>query len=258
MSGKVYLVGGGPGDPELLTVKAVRVLQQADVVLHDSLVSREVLALISPTARVIDVGKRCGHKLLTQDEINGLLISYAQTERTVVRLKGGDPLVFGRAGEEIEALREAEVRYELIPGITAASGAAAAAGISLTDRRCASNLLITTGHRGVENLGRDWLRLARPDTTLVVYMPGNDYRQIAETLRCAGMEQRTPCVLVSAASRSNQDVHFTNLADLPKMAALPAPAVLVVGWVAGSLPDFGSIVSRLELETEPASPHMEI
>ena len=138
MSGKVYLVGAGPGDPELLTLKAARLLAAANVVLHDALVSDGVLALISPAAEVINVGKRAGRKLLTQDEINSLLVSYAQTCQTVVRLKGGDPTIFGRAGEEIEALRKAGIEYEIVPGISAALGAAATAGISLTDRRVAS------------------------------------------------------------------------------------------------------------------------
>ncbi|HXZ81395.1 MAG TPA: uroporphyrinogen-III C-methyltransferase [Terriglobales bacterium] len=258
MRGTVYLVGAGPGNVELLTVKATRVLQQANVVLHDSLVSSEVLELISPVARVIDVGKRCGLKLLTQDEINGLLISFAETDRTVVRLKGGDPLVFGRAGEEIEALREAGVKYEVVPGVTAASGAAAAAGISLTDRRCASSLLITTGHRGVENLGGDWLRLARGDTTLVVYMPGKDYLKIAELLMEAGLETQTPCVVVSSASRSNEQVRFTNLGDLLRIATPPAPAVLIVGWVAGSVEEFRSMMTRPELQRELSLPRFEV
>src|ERR1700730_16206196 len=148
--GKVSLIGGGPGDPELLTVKAARLLARATIVLHDSLVSREVLDLIPRTAQIIDVGKRCGQKLLTQDEINALLVSHAASHDTVIRLKGGDPLVFGRAGEEIEALRRAVVPFEIVPGITAAIGAAAAAGISLTDRRAASQVLLTTFSRGTD------------------------------------------------------------------------------------------------------------
>ena len=136
--GKVFLVGAGPGDPELLTVKAVRVLAQADVVLHDSLVSAGVLELVSRAAKLVDVGKRAGLKLLTQDELNSLLVDYATRHETVVRLKGGDPLLFGRASEEIEALRRANVAYEIVPGITASFGAAAAAGFSPTDRRVAS------------------------------------------------------------------------------------------------------------------------
>jgi type IV secretory pathway VirB3-like protein len=127
--GRVFLIGAGPGDPELLTLKAARLLACADVVLHDSLVSGEVLARISPRAELIDVGKRCGRKLLTQDEINALLVSYAASHEVVVRLKGGDPSIFGRAGEELEALRKASVEFEVVPGVTAALGAAAAAGV---------------------------------------------------------------------------------------------------------------------------------
>ena len=154
--GKVYLIGAGPGDPELLTLKAARLLARADVVLHDALVSREVLEVISNAAEVIDVGKRAGRKLLTQEEINALLVSYAQKGEIVVRLKGGDPSIFGRAGEEIESLRKAGIEYEIVPGITAALGAAAAAGISLTDRRVASQILLTTFSRGTDGSVMDW------------------------------------------------------------------------------------------------------
>src|SRR5258708_22329561 len=144
MRGKVYLVGAGPGDPELLSLNAGGLLAGADVVLHDGLVSDGVLAMVSCSAEIINVGKRAGHKLLTQGEINALLVSYGRTRSTVVRLKGGDPSIFGRAGEEIEALRSAGIDYEIVPGISAALGAAAAAGISLTDRRMASQILLTT------------------------------------------------------------------------------------------------------------------
>jgi len=181
MSAKVYLVGAGPGDPELLTLKAVRLLAAANVVLHDALVSEGVLALISPAAEVINVGKRAGQKLLTQDEINSLLVSCAGAHQTVVRLKGGDPTVFGRAGEEIEALRKAGVAWEIVPGISAALGAAAAAGISLTDRRVASQILFTTFSRGSDGSVMDW-GCVTSTTTLVLYMPGADYVEVSERL----------------------------------------------------------------------------
>jgi len=155
-SGKVYLVGAGPGDPELLTLKAAKLLARAEVVLHDSLVSREVMALISSDVLLVDVGKRAGKKLLTQDEINSLLVSYAQQGKLVIRLKGGDPLLFGRAGEEMEALRRAGIPFEIVPGITAAVGAAAAAKISLTDRRVASQALFTTFSRGETDHWLNW------------------------------------------------------------------------------------------------------
>ena len=156
MKGKVYLVGGGPGDPELLTLKAARILGRADIVLHDALVSREVLELVAADAELVDVGKRCGTKLLTQEEINTLMVSYAKSHKVVVRLKGGDPLLFGRAGEELAALRLAGIEFEIVPGITAGFGAAAAAGFSLTDRRVASQVLFTTIQRDTENRSIQW------------------------------------------------------------------------------------------------------
>jgi uroporphyrin-III C-methyltransferase len=228
---KVYLVGAGPGDPELLTVKAARLLANADIVLHDSLVSREVLALISSRAEIIDVGKRAGKKLLTQDEINSLLISYAETQETIVRLKGGDPSVFGRAGEEIEALRNAGVPYEIVPGITAALGAAAAAGISLTDRRVASQIVLSTFSRGSDAGAMDWGCIGST-TTLVLYMPGADYTEVADRLRDGGLPADLPCVIVSGASGPQQEIRWSNVARLAKEEKLPAPALLIVGRVA--------------------------
>lgn len=229
--GKVYLIGAGPGDPELLTVKAARLLASAEIVLHDALVSRGVLALISPRAVFIDVGKRAGRKLLTQDEINALLVSYAQTRELVVRLKGGDPSIFGRAGEEIEALRKAHLDYEVVPGITAALGGAAAAGISLTDRRIASQVLFTTFSRGIDGSAMDW-GCVTSTTTLVLYMPGAEYAEVAQRLREGGMPDDLPCVIVSGASCAQQQIRWTNIARLGCEEKLPAPALLIVGRVA--------------------------
>jgi uroporphyrin-III C-methyltransferase len=229
--GKVYLIGAGPGDPELLTLKAARLLASAHIVLHDSLVSQEVLALICPAAERIDVGKRAGRKLLTQDEINALLVSSAQTRESVVRLKGGDPSIFGRAGEEIEALRKAGITYEVVPGITAALGAAAAAGISLTDRRVASQVLVTTFSLSVDGSAMDWGCLTSR-TTLVLYMPGADYVEVADRLREGGLPADLPCVIVSAASSPQQKVRWSNIARLASEEKLPAPALLIVGRVA--------------------------
>jgi uroporphyrin-III C-methyltransferase len=229
--GKVYLVGGGPGDPELLTIKAARILSCANIVLHDSLVSREVLDRASADAKIIDVGKRCGRKLLAQDEINSLLISYAACNEVVVRLKGGDPLVFGRAGEELEALRKAAVPFEIVPGITAAIGAAAAAGISLTDRRVASQILFSTFSRRPEGNALDWGAVT-PATTLVLYMPGPDYDEVSQRLREAGLPLELPCVVVSNATSSRQEIRWTSVARLAHEEKLPAPALLIVGRVA--------------------------
>src|SRR5271156_4026727 len=151
MNGKVYLVGAGPGDPELLTVKALRLLRTANVVFHDDLVSSEILKLISPSAEVQNVGKRCGSKTIRQEEINFLLVARAASGLQVVRLKSGDPLIFGRAGEEIEALRRSNIVYEIVPGVTSALGAAAAAEIPLTHRRASSALVLVTAHRASEH-----------------------------------------------------------------------------------------------------------
>jgi len=229
--GKVYLVGAGPGDPELLTVKAARLLSRAGIVFHDSLVSREILQLIARDAEVIDVGKRCGHKLLTQDEINSLLVSAAANHAVVIRLKGGDPLIFGRAGEEIEALRNAGVDFEIVPGITAALGAAAAAGISLTDRRAASQIVISTFSRRTEGASMDFGAITST-TTLALYMPGPDYAEVAHRLREGGLPDDLPCVIVSNATGAEQQIRWTSVARLAHEEKLPAPALMIVGRVA--------------------------
>jgi len=231
MMGKVYLIGAGPGDPELLTLKAARLLASADVVLHDALVSDAVLAKISPVAEIINVGKRAGQKLLTQDEINALLVSYGRRRPAVVRLKGGDPSIFGRAGEEIEALRKAGIEYEIVPGISAALGAAAAAGISLTDRRVASQILLTTFSRGIDGNAMDW-GCVTSTTTLVLYMPGADYAEVSERLLAGGLPADLPCVIVSHATDSQQQVRWSSVAQLASEEKLPAPALLIVGRVA--------------------------
>ena len=229
--GKVYLIGAGPGDPELLTVKAARLLASANIVFHDSLVSCEVLQLIAGDAEVIDVGKRCGRKLLTQDEINSLLIAAVPSHQIVVRLKGGDPLIFGRAGEEIEALRNAGVNFEIVPGITAALGAAAVAGVSLTDRRAASQILISTFSRDAENALADFSSLTST-TTLVLYMPGPDYSEVAHRLLESGLPADLPCVIVSKATTPQQLIRWSTVSRLGQEERLPAPALLIIGRIA--------------------------
>lgn len=230
-AGKVYLVGAGPGDPEFLTLKAARLLASADVVLHDSLVSREVLAMISPCAEIIDVGKRAGTKLLTQDEINSLLVANARKHRTVIRLKGGDPSIFGRAAEEISALREAAIDYEIVPGVTAALSAAAAAGISLTDRRIASQVLFSTYSRKADGNAMDW-GCVTPATTLVLYMPGPDYAEVSARLLEAALPADLPCVIVSNISSPQQQIRWSTIGALAREEKLPAPALMIVGRVA--------------------------
>lgn len=226
--GKVYLIGAGPGDPELLTCKAARLLSSADMVLHDSLVSPEILALIPPHAQRIDVGKRRGYRLLSQYDINSLLVSSAATHRTVVRLKGGDPLLFGRAAEEIHALREAFIDFEIVPGISAAFGAAAYVKVPLTDRTFASSVLFTTFSRTHEsqNLLRSSLSA---DTTVVVYMPGLRYSDVSAWLQQAGLSAETPCLVVSNATRHDQITKLTNVGTLATLSPLPAPALLLIG-----------------------------
>ncbi len=231
MSGKVYLVGAGPGDPDLLTVKALRLLRTAEVVLHDDLVSPEILKIISPSAQIQNVGKRCGSKTVQQEEINFLMVAWAASGRQVVRLKSGDPLIFGRAGEEIEALRRADVEYEIVPGITSALGAAAVTGIPLTHRHLSSTLVLTAGHRASESDGADWKQIAAAHATLVVYMPGKDYADVAAKLEAAGFAPQTPCALVSQATTLEQRTHIATVANLDQTPKLASPVLLIVGDV---------------------------
>ncbi len=232
--GKVYLVGAGPGDPELLTLRAARLLQQADIILHDALVSAEILALIG-AAKVIDIGKRCGTKLLTQEEINSLLVAYAAQYAVVVRLKGGDPSIFGRAGEEIEALLEANIPCEIVPGVTSAIAAAAAVGISLTDRRFASSVVFATAHRGQDAEAVAWDRLVTSHSTLAIYMPGSNYKILAEQLCEAGLDPQKSCAVVSHAGCPTQQVRWSDLTSLKLLESLPAPSLLIVGECARPL-----------------------
>ncbi len=226
--GKVYLVGAGPGDPELLTLRALRVIQRADVVLHDALVSPQVLALAPSGARLENVGKRCGHRELPQEEIHRRMIQFVRERLTVVRLQGGDPLFFGRTGEEISALAEAGVEYEIVPGVTAASAAAAAAGFALTDRRVAAQVFLLTGHRA----GDRQPRIPEPPkggSTVAVYMPAADYSEIAKRFRAVGWAGNTACVVVSGVSTPREIIVSATLDTLGDCERLPTPAILIVG-----------------------------
>jgi uroporphyrin-III C-methyltransferase len=229
--GTVYLVGAGPGDPDLLTAKALRLLRTADAVLHDDLVSHEVLHLISASAQVLNVGKRCGEKKISQEEVNFLMITLAGTGMNVVRLKSGDPLIFGRAGEEIAALRRAGIVYEVVPGVTSALGAAAQAHIPLTHRAASSALVFITAHQAAGSDPADWNKLAGGGATLVIYMPGRDSSEIAEKLKAAGLSEETPCALISRATTPQQQAWVTTLSDLSKAPHLAAPSLLIVGEV---------------------------
>jgi uroporphyrin-III C-methyltransferase len=230
MKGKVFLVGAGPGDPELLTVKALRLLQSADVILHDDLISSEILELAPKTAHVRSVGKRCGRKKIHQEEINTLLIAYASFGLKVLRLKSGDPLLFGRAGEEIEALRRANVEFEVVPGITSASASAAALRASLTHRSKASAVVLLTSHQAASR-SPEWQTYIHSGATLAIYMPGCDYKGTADRLMAAGIRVETPCAIVSQASTRTQQIHRTTIHGLPDAPQLPAPTILLVGEV---------------------------
>jgi len=221
-------VGAGPGDPDLLTVKAVRSLSLADIVLHDALVPAEILALVSPLARVINVGKRCGRKNITQEQINDLLITFASTGKVVVRLKNGDPSIFGRAGEELDVLRAAGIEVEIIPGVTASLAAAAKIGVSLTDRRTTDQVLFISAHRGHGKKDCDWQALVNSRTTIVVYMPG-EYQRVAEDLFRAGLGEATPCAVVSRVSTLDEQWYQTTLGSLNRAPVMASPCVLIVG-----------------------------
>jgi len=232
VSGNVSLVGAGPGDPNLLTVRAMRLIQAADVILHDDLVPKAILELASPSAKIVNVGKRCGTKTITQDEINALMIHHARANHSVVRLKSGDPLIFGRAAEEVAALAEARVAYEIVPGITAALAAAAAIGCSLTDRNNASNVTFSTGHHA-QSHNQSPLP-AIEDTTRVVYMPGRDLHLLAEEWLQQGLPPDFPCAIVSHAAQPSQQVLYTTLASLGEFAPAAAPSLLIAGWTVRS------------------------
>ena len=237
--GKVWLVGAGPGDPELLTRKAERLLALADVVVHDRLVSPDILALAAPGARKLYVGKRKSHHSVAQDDLNALLVALAREGLQVVRLKGGDPFMFGRGGEELQACRAAGVTCEVVPGVSAALAAAASTGSPLTHRGLAQAVTFVTGHAAVGEDGSpgepdlDWLALANPNQTVVVYMGLSAAATIAARLTAAGRAPATPVLIVEHASRAEERRALCTLATLKDAAqAFTGPAVLVIGEVA--------------------------
>jgi uroporphyrin-III C-methyltransferase len=227
--GKVYLVGAGPGDPDLLTVKAQRLIAQAAVVLHDDLVSRAILALMAPHAEVVSVGKRFGAQGPTQTEINERMIASARQGLEVVRLKGGDPGIFGRLAEEIDALEAAGIPYEIVPGITAGIAAAASLGASLTDRQMAARVVVVTNHQARGDAKADWRGLIREDSTLVIYMPGHDFAALRDQLLEAGCATDMPSAIVSRASLPDERYRFSTVGELDKLAPVDSPSILLVG-----------------------------
>ena len=228
--GRVYLVGAGPGDPDLLTVRALRLLETTDTILHDDLVPDAILSLASKTALVISVGKRCGVKKITQAQIHSLMIDSARKNLSVVRLKSGDPLIFGRAAEEMDALTSAGIPFEVVPGVTAAFAAAAALGISLTDRRAASGVQFSTAHHAAGTDGRPMFSAASFDATQVIYMPGRSFAALAEQWLDAGAPVDLPCAVISRAAQPGQSVQRTTLGGLGDVVPAGSPTVLLAGW----------------------------
>lgn len=230
----VHLIGAGPGDPDLITVKALRLLSQADVVVHDRLVSQEILAMAPPWAEMMDVGKDPNGARTSQERINQILIERGRTADTVVRLKGGDPFVFGRGGEEAIALQAAGVAVSVVPGITSSIAAPAAAGIPVTHRGVSSAFTVVTAHEDPnKDDGLNWQALAELGTTLVVLMGARRSRQIRGRLLGAGMSPSTPVAIVISATTERQQIrrlHLAALGDEP----VPNPAVIVIGQVAAT------------------------
>lgn len=233
--GHVYLAGAGPGDPNLLTLRAHRLLQTASLILADGLISNDVLALANPAARVLSVAKRCGQPRIAQAEIHTLMIDAARSGQSVLRLKSGDPLVFGRAAEEIAALRSARIPFEIVPGISAAFAAAATLQTPLTDRTAASKLILATAHHAANKPTLDpnpqpiWQGPLPPDATLVLYMPGRDLEALAHDLIHSGIAHSTPVVAISRASTRLEHIHRSTLEHLCSGDVGPAPVLLLIG-----------------------------
>ena len=234
LQGCVYLVGAGPGDPELLTVKAARLIAQADVVVYDHLVSAAVMDLINPAAERIYAGKERGNHALPQDQLNELLVRLASTGKCVVRLKGGDPYTFGRGGEEVQTLRARKIRFEVVPGITAATGVAAYAGIPLTHRDYAQACIFVTGHLKDGSMNLDWPGLARQRQTVVIYMGLSGLAHLCEQLILHGLPPTWPAAIVQQGSLPTQRTVTGTLNSLPMLAnaaKLRPPTLIIVGEV---------------------------
>lgn len=233
-AGKVWLVGAGPGDPDLLTVKAARLIGSADAIVYDHLVGEGVRALFPANARLIYVGKKAAKHTVPQEEINRLLVELAREKLSVVRLKGGDPFIFGRGGEELEILAAAGIPFEVVPGVTAAAGCAAYAGFPLTHRDHAQAVTFVTGHLKDHSVNLDWPALARPGQTVVFYMGIGAAEQICRQMIAHGLAPQTPAAVVRKGTLPEQQTLLATLATLPQCIAdsgIKPPALIVVGSV---------------------------
>ncbi len=255
--GWVYLVGAGPGDPELLTLRGARLVAGADAVVYDNLVSPAIVGLAPAAAERIYVGKKAADHTLPQDEINQLLVRLASEGKRVVRLKGGDPFIFGRGGEEMEVLMAAGITVEVVPGVTAAAGVAAYAGIPLTHRDHAQSVVITTGFLKDGALDLDWLLLARPGQTLVIYMGISRLAEICAQLVAHGLPPTTPAGVIERGTTDAQRVVTADLATLAGRvhdAGIRPPALTIVGGVVGLYPRLAWFVPKGEADA-PHPPH---
>lgn len=249
-NGFVSLIGAGPGDPELMTIKAVRLLQTADVVVYDRLVSSEILDLIPAGISCVSVGKEVGKHCVPQDQINETIVNLAKSGRKVARLKGGDPYTFGRGGEEVLALKQHNIGFEVVPGVTAASGCSAYSGIPLTHRGMSRSVRFITGHfKNDEPLDINWQRVADPDCTLVIYMGLGNLAHISDALIDAGLSASTPAAAIENGTTKNQQRVLSQLDQLQNAvnnSGLKAPVMIIIGQVVSLAEDLDWFQAALE------------
>ena len=236
MTGKVFLVGAGPGDPSLITLRAVELIKKADVVLYDRLVSKKILSMIPKKAAAVYVGRAVGDDYKHQDSTNDLMVKYAKTKRCIVRLKGGDPIMFGRGGEEAEYLKKNKIKFEIIPGITSGIGSATYAGIPLTHRKFASSVVFVTGHEDFEKSKEAvrWKKLAKSTDTIVVMMGLSRLGTICKQLVSGGMDKKIPVAVIQDGTTSKQKMIIgtvSNIAQKVKRSKIEPPSIIIIGKV---------------------------